>query len=386
MRMEKRKSINVNGMELHNERKTENHSNQEIDLEKKYLNYDLVQCDNYKKNINEEIKKRYTGKKAIRKDAVLCTEFLFTSNKDFFETIGEEREKLYFEKSLEFLETKFGKENIISAKVHKDESTPHLHAVIVPLHSDGSLSMKKFINGKKDIKNLQDEYYEHISKDYPELFRGKSSEETKIKNLSVLEFKEKTKFIDKKIDNLKLNIASKQQYKECLETIKIIESNAKKKLFSKKITIEEDQFETIVSFAKNYISEKNQINKLKEAKEDLRSVIKYDNDLFDNLCSELFSLKAQLKNNPNEILEKELVEEKQINQANKEYIDILEKNILKIAPEILDKSQSKFLENKSIQEKHEFITSKENSNTLSLELVSEIKLKRKKQRSLGMER
>lgn len=386
MRMEKRKSINVNGMELHNERKTENHSNQEIDLEKKYLNYDLVQCDNYKKKINEEIKKRYTGKKAIRKDAVLCTEFLFTSNKDFFETIGEEQEKLYFEKSLEFLETKFGKENIISAKVHKDESTPHLHAVIVPLHSDGSLSMKKFINGKKDIKNLQDEYYEHISKDYPELFRGKSSEETKIKNLSVLEFKEKTKFIDKKIDNLKLNIASKQQYKECLETIKIIESNAKKKLFSKKITIEEDQFETIVSFAKNYISEKNKINKLKEAKEDLRSVIKYDNDLFDNLCSELFSLKAQLKNNPNEILEKELVEEKQINQANKEYIDILEKNILKIAPEILDKSQSKFLENKSIQEKHEFITSKENSNTLSLELVSEVKLKRKKQRSLGMER
>ena len=89
MRFEKRKSVNVKGMELHNERKTENHSNTDIDSEKKDLNYDLVKCENYKKKIDEEIKKRYSGQKAIRKDAVLCTEVLFTSDKECFDKIGE---------------------------------------------------------------------------------------------------------------------------------------------------------------------------------------------------------------------------------------------------------------------------------------------------------
>lgn len=52
-----------------------------------------------------------------------------TSDKEFFDTIGEEETKRYFRECYNFVaEYKgLGKENIISAVVHMDEATPHMH-------------------------------------------------------------------------------------------------------------------------------------------------------------------------------------------------------------------------------------------------------------------
>lgn len=401
MRLEKRKSNNISGMENHNERKTDNHSNCNIDLEKRDLNYDLVQCDNYRKKIDEEINKRYSGKKAIRKDAVLCTEFLFTSDNKFFSDIGEERERIYFEKSLEFLENKFGKENIISAKVHKDEETPHLHAVIVPLHSDGSLSMKKYIDTKYDLSKLQDEYFNHISKEFLELDRGLSATETNRKNIPLNEFKKQTSYLEKKIkdlekdislknkeiDKLNKNIKSRQQYKECLETVSVIEGNATKKLFSKKVSIDKDQFETVISFAKNYVSEKEEISKLEKKNEIYTRKIKELRNEIISVETKNNSLERKLNKEIDKKLDRDIIfssMEKKVEDV-KEYINILEKTLIEKAPEILDESQRKFLENKFPFERKEFIKEKKENNTLSSELMLKEKMNRKKQKSLGME-
>ena len=366
MRLEKRKSNDIIGMENHNERKTENHSNCDIDLEKKYLNYDLIKCDSYKKKIDDEIKKRYTGKKAIRKDAVLCTEVLFTSDKNFFNKIGEDKEKIFFEKSLEFLENKFSKENIISAKVHKDEMTPHLHAVIIPLHSDGSLSMKKYIDTKFDLSKLQDEYYSHISKEFPELERGKSATETKAKNIKINEFKKKTNNLDLQIDKLQKNIKSKQQYKECLETINIIEKNAKDNLFSKKISVDKKEFETVISFAKNYVSEKDQIEILKKNLEMERI--------------EKNNLKNNLDRESNQKIDRDIQYNSMIRELEqiKEYTNIIENKLIERAPELLSESQREFLNGKWEHEKKEFIKEKLKTNTLSPDLEKNIKIHSKR--------
>lgn len=205
MRMEKKKSSQIKSMENHNERNYDNHSNLDIDKDKEHLNYDIISCDNYKKKIDEEIKKRYTKDVAIRKDAVFATEFIFTSDEKFFADLTPEDEKKFFEESVEFLKKKFGAENIISAKVHKDETTPHMHVVIVPLHEDGSLSMNKFIDGKKDLANLQDDYFSHISKEFSTLERGKASNETKRKHISLSEYKKQS--LDLEIATEKLKIA-----------------------------------------------------------------------------------------------------------------------------------------------------------------------------------
>ena len=103
MRMEKRNAGNIIGMFKHNERKNENYSNEDINRELSSLNYQLIECDSYKEKINQEIKERYKVNKSIRKDAVLCVETVFTSDKEFFDKLTPEQERIYFEKSVEFL-------------------------------------------------------------------------------------------------------------------------------------------------------------------------------------------------------------------------------------------------------------------------------------------
>ena len=107
MRIEKRNSSNIGGMFCHNERKTENHSNEDINKDLSHLNYQLIECKSYKEKINKEIQERYKVNKSIRRDAVLCAEVVFTSDKDFFNKLTPEEEKKYFEKSVEFLKEEF---------------------------------------------------------------------------------------------------------------------------------------------------------------------------------------------------------------------------------------------------------------------------------------
>lgn len=356
MRFEKRKSVNVKGMELHNERKTENHSNTDIDLEKKDLNYDLVKCENYKKKIDEEIEKRYKGQKAIRKDAVLCTEVLFTSDKEFFDKIGEEKEKIYFEKSLEFLERKFGKENIISAKVHKDESTPHLHAVIVPLHSDGSLSMKKFIDGKKDLAKLQDEYYEHISKEFPQMERGLSAKETKRKNLSVDEFKKTTNYLENQIKDLQDEIKLKNKEIENLITLKEIEKGIKKNKLFTGFSIGENELKDLMGMASEKIENKNLAAKLEKISEALEKE-----------KQEKISLQKKFEKESNQKMDRDIHYKSMVRKVDEitEYTNIIEKKLLEKAPSLLEESQKEYLKTLPRALQGTFLKEKQKSKTLS---------------------
>lgn len=174
---------------MQDERKNENYSNEDINRELSSQNYQLIECDSYKEKINQEIKERYKVNKSIRKDAVLCVETVFTSDKEFFDKLTPEQERLYFEKSVEFLKEQFGEKNIIFATVHKDETTPHLHAGFIPMTDDGRLSYKNFVNSKYDLIKLQDKYFEKMVEFFPELERGQNSKETKARHLANQEYK-----------------------------------------------------------------------------------------------------------------------------------------------------------------------------------------------------
>lgn len=235
MRIEKRGIQNIGGMEMHNERKTDNHSNEDINKELTHLNYNLIECKSYKKSIQKELEKRYKSDRKIRVDAVLAVEVLFTSDNEFFKSLNTEQEKLYFEKSLEFLKDFVGEKNVISATVHRDEKTPHLHAVFTPITDDGRLHFKSFINGKNDMIKLQDNYYKYISKYFPELERGKSADKTQRKHLNVAEYKE--------VSNLESELKEKKaelvQVKESIEDKKTELQIAKNNLQNEKNEVEE---------------------------------------------------------------------------------------------------------------------------------------------------
>ena len=69
-------------------------------------------------------------------------------------------------------------ETIISAVVHMDEKTPHMHLSFVPLTEDGRLSAKEIVGNKKKLTWWQDEFWKHMVKKYPDLERGESASET----------------------------------------------------------------------------------------------------------------------------------------------------------------------------------------------------------------
>lgn len=222
MRMEKRNAGNIVGMFKHNERKNENYSNEDINRELSSQNYQLIECDSYKEKINQEIKERYKVNKSIRKDAVLCVETVFTSDKEFFDKLTPEQERLYFEKSVEFLKEQFGEKNIIFATVHKDETTPHLHAGFIPMTDDGRLSYKNFVNSKYDLIKLQDKYFEKMVEFFPELERGQNSKETKARHLANQEYKiqQKEKAMELQLEQINKNAMELEEKKKKLEAKK----------------------------------------------------------------------------------------------------------------------------------------------------------------------
>ena len=319
MRFEKRQATNIKGMENHNERKTENHSNEEIEADKSHLNYDLVSCSNYKEAIDKELSERYTKKTAIRKDAVVATEFLFTSDKEFFDKLSPGEEKKYFDECLDFLKDEFGEKNIISAKVHKDEKTPHLHAVVVPLHDDGSLSMKKYVDRKKDLIKLQDSFYSKISKEFPQLERGQSKTLTESKHKDLKKLKKETNYLETKIETekeksylLRSDLNNLKKEKDWVQDTYSKYKDNNTLMSTDKIKINKDDFKKISTIAFNNVCkilETKNIEKLENERKQLSNdfySLKQENY---NLKNNLEKISKELETIKNFIGKKELIKE-----------------------------------------------------------------------------
>ena len=101
-----------------------------------------------------------------------------TASPEFFKGKKKAEVKAYFIEALAFIEKYQAKDTIISAVVHMDEKTPHMHLCFVPLTKDGRLSAKEIVGNKKKLTQWQDRFREHMVKKYPDLERGESASET----------------------------------------------------------------------------------------------------------------------------------------------------------------------------------------------------------------
>ncbi|HDR9122895.1 TPA: plasmid recombination protein [Burkholderia vietnamiensis] len=92
-----------------------------------------------------------------RKDAVLAAEFVLTASPEFFEGKTPEQVRAWADSQTEFLAQRYGP-NFVQAVLHLDETTPHVHAAVIPITDDGRLSMKDYIGGRQNLRNLQTDY------------------------------------------------------------------------------------------------------------------------------------------------------------------------------------------------------------------------------------
>ena len=218
IRNAKYKRENLMAVYRHNERKNKNYSNKDIDRTKSYLNYSLKDPEfNYVKEFDNIIKK-YDLKGQIKTVSNIVCEYMITSDNDFFKRIGEEEKKRYFETAYKFVcEYKdLSEKYILSAKVHYDERSPHLHLLFLPVvHTTDKkgnpidkLACSEFWKAKDSYRQLQNAFYKYMVSNGFELEKGTPKEETNRKHYSIEEYKKITNFEKTKetLNNIKLEL------------------------------------------------------------------------------------------------------------------------------------------------------------------------------------
>jgi len=305
VRVQKMTKGAVQGMQIHNQReKDHSHTNADIDFLNSNQNYDLKnnQDISYHQRIKEIISENYTGSRAIRKDAVLMCECLITSDNEFFKVLAPQHQQQFFKQSYEWLSERFGAKNVVSATVHLDERTPHMHFDFVPMTVDGKLSAKEIFRYKTDLSKLHDDFYKNIGQKYG-LERGEHKEGQQ--HLSVIEYKEQTskevkrlesrimqlKQMQPKIDKLQEDVSEFEKKKKILdEQIHIAESHENavqatrdcvvgiyapkvKKSFAGQISMSEGDYKRLMTVAEKSISLNNQNERLKSENESLKKSV-----------------------------------------------------------------------------------------------------------------
>ncbi len=162
-RIAKLKAGNINASELHvnRERSTPN-ANEKVANIRFVGEGDLRRLD--------DIVRERIGEQTIRKNAVLCVEMLLTASPEYFRPDEPSKAGFYVKERLEdwqqavkgWLDDEYG-DRIVRAELHLDESTPHIHAYLVPLDERGKLNCRGIFGGRQKLSQFQDSYASAMS-------------------------------------------------------------------------------------------------------------------------------------------------------------------------------------------------------------------------------
>ncbi len=286
IRNTKYKRENLKGIFRHNERRNKNYSNDNIDKEKSYLNYSIKQPRySYEKEF-DRMREEYNLKGQIKTVSNIACEYIITSDKQFFETIGEEETKRYFETAYQFVTEykNLGEQYIMSAKVHMDEETSHMHLIFLPVvhtkdkkgNNIEKLACSEFWKAKDSYRQLQDAFYQYMTSHNFELERGIQKEESGRVHMDLKEYKEITNFDEtkKKLQNMKLklpnvpdiadiniNRLSKKRDEKILEEIIKPKDNLINELYQDKLILQQELLTKSKMFekAEKYQKERDKI-------------------------------------------------------------------------------------------------------------------------------
>lgn len=110
--------------------------------------------------IEQALRARLPAKR--RKDAVLALEYFVGASPEWFADAPRDEQDAYFRDALTWLEQRHGAENVIGWSIHRDESTPHLCAYVVPLDERGQLCAKRYTGGKATLSKMQTDFAQSV--------------------------------------------------------------------------------------------------------------------------------------------------------------------------------------------------------------------------------
>ena len=339
-RVETYTKTSITKAERHNERKNKSYSNMNVDLEQTPNNVHYKRCETtYNEKLKEMLDSGQVSLRGLRENANLFDELIFDINSDYFEKHGGyEFAKEFYEKAFHFAEQEMGTDNIISAVMHADELNTvlteeygkpiyhyHLHVVALPVvrkevkwtkkckdksligttkevinqvsHSNKWKSEHQLDNQGKPTYNkngkavliksyslLQDRFYQYMSDSgYKDFIRGvKGSNQEHLDDLQ-FKIKKDTERLEKITNKVEEKESSYNSYMKYDKQIEDISNLGKQKRFSKKIELEQEDYENLTEYAKKGIVADKEIYELNNKIDNLRNAVDKWKSLYDEI-------------------------------------------------------------------------------------------------------
>ena len=317
---QKNQMSDVKGKEMEQERKGKI-SNEDIDLEKTKYNYDLVEDE---RPLYQRVKSRVEELKEsgsrVQKNSVVMYSNILTVPEEQAKIWGEEKTDEYFKACYDFFSKEFGVENVVSAKIHKDETTPHMHLHFVPVNKENGRLQARVSMNKAKINYIHDELPIFLQERGFDVVRGKGKTEKNIENIH--EYKQ-VKQLEKKVEQ------EKNKFIKELNSIKLTKQpladieQVKKRSFergvvNKRIELAPKDFDNLLHSAKEneklrrlYIQSKKDNQKLKKDNQKLKKEFKVLNNEYQEILDQQEETNQKLENKNVELLKenKELRQE-----------------------------------------------------------------------------
>lgn len=225
MNIQKRKKNDITGIQREATRTATEYNNQ-VKPGMDALNVNLIQSNNWMQDIQDEINR--AGART-RSNSVVALDAIYTASGEFFKDKSNEEKNQFFRDCLEFHQRKFG--HVISAVIHYDETTPHMHILSVPLTQDGRLSAREIVGNRANLSRMQTEFFEQVGRSYG-LERGVQ-----------MDGQEKKKRITAQEHKLRQVKQAKAREEEELEAIKHSKKSARERATKAKEQAEQQQAE-----------------------------------------------------------------------------------------------------------------------------------------------
>ena len=339
-RVETYTKTSITKVERHNERKNKSYSNMNVDLTQTPNNVYYKRCETtYNEKLKELIDSKQVSLRGLRENAKLFDELIFDINSDYFEKHGGyEFAKEFYERAFHFAEQEMGTDNIISAVMHADELNTalteeygkpiyhyHLHVVALPVvrkevkwtkkckdkaligttkevinqvsHSNKWKSEQVLDNQGKPVYDkkgnavliksyslLQDRFFKYMSdsgyKDFIRGIKGSNQEHLDDLQFEIKKDTERLENITNKVEEKENSYSSYMKYDKQIEDISNL---GKQKRFSKKIELEQEDYENLTEYAKKGIVADKEIYELNNRIDNLRNAVDKWKSIYDDI-------------------------------------------------------------------------------------------------------
>ncbi len=101
-------------------------------------------------------------KKQRRKNGVIAIEYLITASPEVMMAKSREEVDAYLNDSIEWLRKRHGADNLVVATIHRDETTPHASAFVVPRDPRGKMNARHFCGGVEQLSQMQTDFAETV--------------------------------------------------------------------------------------------------------------------------------------------------------------------------------------------------------------------------------